>query len=218
VAAELDARRAFGPNTAVLHASGSLPAAALRLNAPSAASVAGAHPLWSFGRGEQGAQACRQASWFLEGEEAAVAAARSAVSAFGAQSFALSAAHRALYHAGAVLASNAITALLAVSTELLAQAGVPRDAAHTALVSLARGAVNNAGEVGAAAALTGPVVRGDAAVIASHREALALHGAQHLALYDALTRATLELANSASPETEGRRRIAEILGIANKRT
>ena len=82
-------------------------------------------------------------------------------------------ANAALYHAAAVLAGNAPLALLAEATRLLEAAGVGAEQAHDALAALLEGAAHNARRAGPAAALTGPVARGDAAAIAAHLDALA---------------------------------------------
>jgi predicted short-subunit dehydrogenase-like oxidoreductase (DUF2520 family) len=80
-----------------------------------------------------------------------------------------------LYHAAAVLVGNAPLALLAEATELLEAAGVSRSDAHSALAALLEGAARNARQSGPAAALTGPVARGDTDAITAHLNALAAH-------------------------------------------
>ena len=78
-----------------------------------------------------------------------------------------------LYHAAAVLAGNAPLALLAEATRLLEAAGLSAETAHAALAALLEGAAHNARRAGPAAALTGPVARGDRDAIAAHLDALA---------------------------------------------
>ena len=110
------------------------------------------------------------------------------VSALRASPLDIDPAHAALYHAAAVLAGNAPLALLAEATRLLEAAGVSAETAHDALAALLEGAAHNARRGGPAAALTGPVARGDRAAIAAHIEALAAYpDAQEL--YVHLTRA-----------------------------
>jgi predicted short-subunit dehydrogenase-like oxidoreductase (DUF2520 family) len=77
-------------------------------------------------------------------------------------------ADRPLYHAAAVVASNHIVVLLAQVERLAGAAGVPMEA----YLDLLRATVENVGEVGAVAALTGPAARGDTATILRHLEAL----------------------------------------------
>ena len=98
----------------------------------------------------------------------------------------------AVYHAAAVLAGNAPLALLGRAQQLLEDTGVDPHAAREALAALLHGAASNAMS-GAGAALTGPVVRGDAGTIAAHIEALASDPAA-LDLYVTLALETARLA------------------------
>ncbi len=91
--------------------------------------------------------------------------------------------HRALYHASASLASNAIMALLWDAERVAASAGLPREA----LVPLAAGALDAWHRHGAAAALTGPVARGDEETVARQRSAVERLHPEVLGLWDALT-------------------------------
>jgi predicted short-subunit dehydrogenase-like oxidoreductase (DUF2520 family) len=97
------------------------------------------------------------------------------VAALRARPLDIDPASAALYHAAAVLAGNAPLALLAEATRLLEAAGVRAETAHQALAALLEGAAHNARRAGPAAALTGPVARGDSDAITAHLEALAGH-------------------------------------------
>jgi predicted short-subunit dehydrogenase-like oxidoreductase (DUF2520 family) len=100
----------------------------------------------------------------------------------------------AAYHAAAVLASNALPALLDSAARLMAEAGVGYDAALEALGPLTRASAGNATRMGPAAALTGPIVRGDTATIDAHANALASAPADVAALYRAVSRSLIPLA------------------------
>jgi predicted short-subunit dehydrogenase-like oxidoreductase (DUF2520 family) len=117
------------------------------------------------------------------------------VAALGAHPLEIDPAQAPLYHAAAVLAGNAPLALLAEATELLEAAGVSRPDAHEALAALLEGAAHNARRGGPAAALTGPVARGDAGAITAHLEALADYP-EARDLYLHLTRAMESLIGS----------------------
>jgi predicted short-subunit dehydrogenase-like oxidoreductase (DUF2520 family) len=95
------------------------------------------------------------------------------ISALRAKPLEIDPAKAPLYHAAAVLAGNAPLALLAEATRLLEAAGVSPGDAHAALAALLEGAAHNARRAGPAAALTGPVARGDVDAIAAHLDALA---------------------------------------------
>lgn len=97
---------------------------------------------------------------------------------------------RALHHAAACVASNYVTTVLGMVERFAAAAGVPADA----YLALAHGAIDNVAELGAAAALTGPVARGDHATIVGHQQVIDARLPRDRAAYDAFAAATEELA------------------------
>lgn len=88
----------------------------------------------------------------------------------------MSAASRAAYHAAANLAASGVLAVLAEAQALWAAAGLAPQGALAALVPLARGALDTALVRGLAGAVSGPIARGDAGVLARHLDALAVAG------------------------------------------
>lgn len=109
--------------------------------------------------------------------------------AMGMTPFEIADEDRAAYHAAASIASNFLVTLESFAEELAATAGVPRDA----YVPLVHATVGNWQRHGAAA-LTGPIARGDEATVAAQRVAVAERTPARLALFDALVAATRELA------------------------
>ncbi len=87
----------------------------------------------------------------------------------GLRPFTVPDARRAAYHAAAAVASNHLVALLGQVERLAADADVPL----AAFEPLVRTSVDHVFAVGPAAALTGPVARGDAATVAGHLDAIA---------------------------------------------
>jgi predicted short-subunit dehydrogenase-like oxidoreductase (DUF2520 family) len=106
--------------------------------------------------------------------------------ALGAVPFRVDDDHRASYHAGASFASNFVLTVLDAAEQLAAPAGVER--AH--LAPLVRQTVENWVASGAAAALTGPIARGDEVTVARQRAA----SRDLVPLFDALAAATREVA------------------------
>jgi len=102
---------------------------------------------------------------------------------------------RALYHAAASAASNFVVTLAGVAETLAARAGVPR----ARLAPLARAAVEHWAASGAAAALTGPIARGDADTVHRQRAAVAERAPDALPLWDALADRTRALARTGAP-------------------
>jgi predicted short-subunit dehydrogenase-like oxidoreductase (DUF2520 family) len=82
----------------------------------------------------------------------------------GLRPFRVAPAERTRYHAAATIASNHVVALLGQAARVAAGAGVPPEA----LLPLVRASVENVAALGADAALTGPVARGDADTVARH--------------------------------------------------
>ncbi|MFT4262677.1 MAG: DUF2520 domain-containing protein [Nocardioides sp.] len=95
---------------------------------------------------------------------------------------------RTLYHAGLAHGANHLTTLVTEAMEILAAAGAD-DPAGT-LRPLLTAALDNALASGDAA-LTGPIVRGDAGTVAAHLEDIRANAPQTLPSYLALARATL---------------------------
>ena len=104
----------------------------------------------------------------------------------GLRPFRVAADRRAQYHAAATIASNHLVAVLGQAVRIAEAAGVPPDA----LLPLVRASVDNVDALGAAAALTGPVARGDADTVARHLDALVPH---ERATYRAVAREALRL-------------------------
>jgi predicted short-subunit dehydrogenase-like oxidoreductase (DUF2520 family) len=110
---------------------------------------------------------------------------------------------RVAYHAAAVMASNHLVALLGAVERVAATAGVPLDA----FLDLVRGTVDNVAVLGPAAALTGPVARGDWETVRRHVEALP---ADERPTYEALSAAALQLLSGANaPHDDHPRRKAD---------
>ena len=103
---------------------------------------------------------------------------------------------RPLYHASAVMSCGALVALLRSAAALWRGMGVDEDTAFRSLIPLARTTLENAAALGAEAATTGPVVRGDVATLRRHLEALETHAPEFLSLYIALTKASIPLASA----------------------
>ncbi|WP_295014040.1 Rossmann-like and DUF2520 domain-containing protein [uncultured Microbacterium sp.] len=123
--------------------------------------------------------------------------ARYLADALGADPFPVDDAHRAGYHASASIASNLLLAVLDAAERAAGAAGIPSTQARAVLAPLVRQTVENWAERGAAAALTGPIVRGDEGTVARQRAAIADGAPELLAVVDALTAQTRTIARRA---------------------
>jgi len=101
---------------------------------------------------------------------------------------------RPLYHASAVLACAHLAALMQGAVTLWERMGYDSSDALGAIYPLARATLDNIFKDGVAASLTGPAIRGDAATIHLHLDALSQRATELLPVYAALTATSLPLA------------------------
>jgi predicted short-subunit dehydrogenase-like oxidoreductase (DUF2520 family) len=156
----------------VFHTSGLLPARVLGPLAARGARIASLHPVQSFPRKDVPPSVFEGITWGLEGDSAAFEEAEGIVRALRGHVLLLSAKDKAIYHAACALASNAFVALEWTAAEVLGKAGVPEASAPGLLLPLVQGTLQNVKSFGLGTALTGPIVRGDAATVRKHLEAL----------------------------------------------
>ncbi|MDA0734890.1 MAG: DUF2520 domain-containing protein [Chloroflexi bacterium] len=113
--------------------------------------------------------------------------------------------HRPLYHASAVLSCGYLAALIQVAVDSWGAMGFTDQEALDALLPLATATLENIGQHGIPASVTGPVVRGDVSTISAHLEALSRAVPDAVTVYSALTSASLNLAAQhgvAEPQLE----------------
>jgi predicted short-subunit dehydrogenase-like oxidoreductase (DUF2520 family) len=154
----------------VLHTSGLHDRGALAVLDATGAALGSLHPLQSFiGRdGEPDLLVSAPAA--IEGDARALVAARNLATSLGMNPVVtLLAESKPAYHAGAVFAGNYLVVVATVAAKLARDAGAGAFAS-TLYLPLMRRALENAGA--GAAALSGPISRGDAGTVARHLEAL----------------------------------------------
>jgi predicted short-subunit dehydrogenase-like oxidoreductase (DUF2520 family) len=194
---------------ALVHTSGALPAAVLH-PAMAAGTAAGSfHPLVAFADLERALRDLTGATIGLEGDETLLPLLAEMAESVGAQPVLLPAQGKAAYHAAAMLAAGGLIGLLDAVAEVARAAGLDEAAASRIYGPLARQALGNADELGIDRALTGPFLRGDAATVRGHLEALTGLAPTALPLYLAVARRELaiarrrgELSAEASQEIE----------------
>jgi len=120
--------------------------------------------------------------------------ARALAELVGMRPFEVPEEHRAAYHAAASIASNFLVALEESAAALLESIGV--DEARELLSPLVLRSAANWSERGAAA-LTGPIARGDEATVARHLESLHARAPELVPLYTALAERARAIAHEA---------------------
>jgi predicted short-subunit dehydrogenase-like oxidoreductase (DUF2520 family) len=135
-------------------------------------SCGGIHPLQTISDASYGAAALRSAAFAVSGDFQALTWAEDLAAALGGHVLHIKPGARHLYHAAAVMATNYIAALMDSAEQLMLLAGVPKEDALRALAQPARTSIDNVVRCGAVEALTGPVMRGDAATVTEHTRAM----------------------------------------------
>jgi predicted short-subunit dehydrogenase-like oxidoreductase (DUF2520 family) len=207
LAGELAAEGSVAAGHVVLHLSGLLDRRALAPLSDTDAALGSFHPLQTIADPVTAPARLAGAYAGLEGDERARDLGRRLAEALGMVAVPVPAEGKAAYHAGAAFVANYTTVLLAVAERLAARAGIPPELATRIYLPLLRGTTANL-DAGPAAALTGPVRRGDVSTIRAHLAALTGADAQ---LYRLLAAEALRLARQAGLSPEAAERVAVAL-------
>ncbi|HYG99525.1 MAG TPA: Rossmann-like and DUF2520 domain-containing protein [Terriglobales bacterium] len=164
------ARRPGWQGKIVFHSSGALSSDELQPLRAAGASVASVHPMMSFVRGA--APELSGVTFAIEGDPAALRVARSIVRRFNARVLTIRKQDKALYHALGAFASPLLVAELAAAERVAAAIGMSPAEARKTLAPMLRRTIENYINHGAAAAFSGPIVRGDVGTVRRHMEAL----------------------------------------------
>ncbi|MDP9108859.1 MAG: DUF2520 domain-containing protein [Pseudomonadota bacterium] len=194
--AHVVAQGAIQRGCVVFHCSGARDASELQAAADAGALVASVHPIRSFA--DPAAVAASFAGTFcgVEGDPEAIARLLPLLHAIGARTLPLNATSKPLYHAAAVFASNYLVTLMAVARDSYIAAGIPAELALALAEPLARETLDNVFRLGPAAALTGPIARGDEATVSRHLDTLSQADPHSAALYQAMAVLTRRLTAS----------------------
>jgi predicted short-subunit dehydrogenase-like oxidoreductase (DUF2520 family) len=171
-----------------LHSSGALASDELDVLRRHGASVAALHPVMTFVRGA--VPSLQGVPFGVEGDVAAVRAARRIARDLGGAVFAVRKQNKVAYHAWGTFASPLLVAMLVTAERVAHAAGLSTAEARKSMMPIVRQTVANYAKLGPAGAFSGPMVRGDAAIVRKHLQALKENpGAREV--YRALARAAL---------------------------
>lgn len=180
------------PGAVALHTSGYHGPGVLAPLTAAGWSVGALHPLVSFPRGTRGQERLDGAWYSLEGTPQARSAGADLIQRLGGRVLPLVEGRRAAYHAAATLAANGLVSVVDLALEALAGAA-PRDEARSALAHLLRTVLQELEERDTGVALSGPIPRGDTAVVAGHLQTLV---GEPRRAYLLIARRALELARA----------------------
>ncbi len=150
----------------VFHSSGALTSDELAPLRMKGARVASVHPMMTFVRGE--APQMAGVAFALEGDAAAVRSARSIVENLGGKPFVIKKQNKVLYHVFGSFASPLVIALLATMEEMALAAGIRKQDIKPVMAPLLGQTLRNYLKRDAAAAFSGPLIRGDVATVRKH--------------------------------------------------
>jgi predicted short-subunit dehydrogenase-like oxidoreductase (DUF2520 family) len=207
-AQRLAALRPDWAGATAFHFSGTLDTEALSALSDRGALAVAFHPLQSFTRGA-GPSRFEGIYCGVTAEAGAAPVVAQFAAILGVSTVPIAASVRPAYHMAATVSSNFVVTLLSAATDVLVHSGIDEDAARTMLLPLAEGAIGNMKAVDPGAALTGPVVRGDAETVARHLDILARDHPELDLLYRRLAEATIALAGRSgrlAPEQAGKLR------------
>ena len=195
VAEELAAAKALSAGSVLVHCSGALTSEILAPVKGSAEfAVASFHPLQTFPSVERAETDLPGSHCFLEGDARALDVLERFGADLGIHCVRIETEAKVLYHAGAVIACNYLCTLMDAALCSSEAAGIERATAWPAFEPLIRSTLENIGRLGPAAALTGPIQRGERDTVAMHLRALEEAAPELGALYRVLGLRTLDLA------------------------
>ena len=154
----------------VFHSSGALTSDELAPLRAKGARVASVHPMMTFVRGA--VPQIEGVAFALEGDAAALRAARAIVNKLGGRPFTIRKENKVLYHVFGSFASPLVIALMASMEEVALAAGIRKPDIKPVIAPLLQQTLRNYFKHDAAAAFSGPLARGDIATVRKHLTAL----------------------------------------------
>jgi predicted short-subunit dehydrogenase-like oxidoreductase (DUF2520 family) len=191
---------------AMIHTSGLLGAEALAPAMAAGTQVGSFHPLVAFADLERAVAALHGATIAIEGDDQLLDLLGRMAEAVGGTPVRLAPGAKPAYHAAAVLAAGGFDALLDAVAELGRVAGLDEAGSLAIYGRLIEQTLDNARSLGIAAALTGPVTRGDVGSVSRHLAALAADAPDAIPIYRALAEREIAIAASRgalAPEAAG---------------
>ena len=194
----------------VLHCAGARSPEEVSVCRRAGAHVGAMHPLASFADPARPPD-LGDTTFVVSGDRKAVAAARRAARAVGARVL-HAPIHGPAYHALAALVAGGSVGFAHAVIPGLVGLGISRRDAERAAAGLIGTVAQNIARIGLPGALTGPVIRGDADAVLTHRRALEEVSRSAAAAYDAVAPLVLDCAISAGLDSGDVARMHSALG------
>ena len=175
----------------VLHTSGALDRTILKPLARHGAATGSLHPMQTFsGRNTPKLQGT---IFGVEGDPQARRVAASIARSLGGIPIVIDRRNKPAYHASAIMVAGHALGLVEAATQVLTGLGFPRRRALQTLLPLIRQVLDNFERLGPHASWTGPVTRGDYAVVARHMKALRRYPPEFHQAYATLARLSVRV-------------------------
>ena len=153
------------PGNIVFHVSGATPSSDLMPARERGALIASVHPIKTFTDAGLAARTFRGTYCGAEGDLEALKVLKPAFLKIGARVLDVNPELKPIYHSGGVFACNYLVALIEAALRAHEKAGIPRAASLKALEPMVRETVDAIFDKGPEQALTGPISRGDVAMV-----------------------------------------------------
>ncbi|MFZ6749330.1 Rossmann-like and DUF2520 domain-containing protein [Undibacterium sp. Ren11W] len=182
------------PGSVLFHCSGAKASTELAAASVLGVHIASLHPVRSFADPAVLAANFSGSICSIEGDAAALVILSTALAAIDAKVVEIQAENKLLYHAGSVFASNYLVTLIETALQAYQAAGIPRETALAMAQPLATLSLENVFKLGTAAALTGPIARGDMQTVGLQQQVVEHWDKAAGDLYQAFLPPTIELA------------------------
>ncbi len=186
-------------NKKIIHCSGSVSSAVFCGIDAIPAFGYSVHPLLAFHDRTTSWRELHQAVFTIEGSAEHLEEVRALFTRCGNHVEVIASEEKTRYHAAAVMASNLMVGLAAVSERMLCDCGFSPESAHAALAPLIVENAQNIAACGPREALTGPVERDDIGTVRAHRNVLS---GREEEIYRLLSEELVTLARERHPDRD----------------
>ncbi|HSE41424.1 MAG TPA: DUF2520 domain-containing protein [Acidobacteriota bacterium] len=196
------------------HTSGSIASTIFEPLHQKGAEIASIHPLQVFADPDKALETLPGIYYAIEGTDRAMTWAIQLVDKLQGKLLLIPTARKPLYHAASVFAANYLVVLVHLAVSIMEEIGESPEDSYEAFLPLMVSALQNIEEFGTAAALTGPISRGDEKTIETHLKALEELPPGILRAYEVLGQEAVELAaRSGNLSADKGRRLLELLKL-----
>ena len=197
--AEIASNAPWRKGQTVVHCSGALSLEPLEPVKLAGGSRGAFHPFQTFAgirSAEEAAERVRGVTFAVDGDGPALETLKDMTHALGGRSITLDAHDRALYHASAVMSCGYLGVLVQAAVDIWHEMGFSEHQALDAVLPIARTTLDNISRSGVAPSMTGPLMRGDKATVASHISSLEQRLPHLIPMYRDMARGTYKLARA----------------------